>query len=131
MKRTYIGSPVFPLITFFVFAASLFLVTYLEHHFIGNEARYVAAVIAVGVICIIAWLGLVIRIDFQERTITRYLFPYLVKTHSLSDVVSIVDESESDFYGKHAYTQIRFKNGDKWNLTMFSRKDVAELRKLL
>jgi prepilin signal peptidase PulO-like enzyme (type II secretory pathway) len=131
MKRTYIGSPVLPLMTFFLFAASLFLVAYLEHHIVGNETRYVGVVTAVGVICIVAWLGLVIRIDLQERTITRYLFPFFVKTYSLSDVVSVVDESESDFYGKHTYTQIRFKNEDKWNLTMFSRKDVAEIRQML
>jgi hypothetical protein len=85
----------------------------------------------VGIICLIGWLGLIIRIDLRDKTITRYLFPFFVKTHALSDIVSVTDEVETDAYGKHQYTEIRFKNGDKWNLTMFSRENVTELRDLL
>lgn len=131
MKKTYFNSPVLPLMTFFLFAVSLFLVAYFEHHFFGNEARFLSVVTAVGIICFVGWLGLIIRIDLRDRTITRYLFPFFVKTHALSDVVSVTDEVETDAYGKHPYTEIRFKNGDKWNLTMFARKDVAEIKQML
>jgi hypothetical protein len=131
MKKTYFNSPVLPLITFIAFAVSSFLLLYFQGHFFGNETRYAVGILGIGVLCLIAWLALIIRVDQENGTITRYLFPFFVKTHALSDIVSVTDEVETDAYGKHPFTEIRFKNGDKWNLTMFSRKDVAEIKQML
>jgi hypothetical protein len=131
MKKTYFNSPILPLITFIAFAVSTFLLLYFQGHFFGNEARYAAGVLGVGAICLVAWLGLIVRVDRENGTINRYLFLFFAKTHALSDIVSLTDKVETDVYGKHPYTQVRFKNGDTWNITMFARKDVAEIKQML
>jgi hypothetical protein len=46
-------------------------------------------------------------------------------------VVSATEQSETDIYGTDKYTQLQFSNGDKWNLTMMSRKDLAEIKDIV
>jgi hypothetical protein len=46
-------------------------------------------------------------------------------------VEEIREVSDTDIYGTSRATQLRFKNGDSWNLGMISKKDKAAIMKSL
>lgn len=80
-----------------------------------------------GVLLFLGWASLFITIDTHSRTITRRLALFFVSTHNIFEVEDIREVSDSDIYGTSRTMQLRFTDGDKWNLGMLNRKDMREL----
>jgi hypothetical protein len=45
--------------------------------------------------------------------------------------VELIEQTDTDYLGTNKYTQVRFRNGDRWNLLMFSKKDTDEIKAVL
>jgi hypothetical protein len=125
MRKTYYGSPTWFVATFILFSVAAFVLLILKGEFAANVINYIEVIIALGVLLLFAWASLFIIVD--SKTITRRLALFFVSTHNFSDVKGFREVSDTDIYGTSKVMQIRFKNGDKWNLGMLSKKDVKEI----
>ena len=113
--------------TFVAVVVAMFLILTSEGHFVGNAINYLVTMVVLGVLLLLGWASLFITIDTQSRTITRRLALFFVSTHNLAEVENIRQVSDSDIYGTSKTMQLRFKDGDKWNLGMLNRKDMRGL----
>jgi hypothetical protein len=130
MKKTYFVSPAIALPSFFGFIFAEMIFNHLPFSpFSWSQHQIYGTVVLAIVLFWVAWLGLIIKIT--DKTITRYLFLIFSRTHDLSEVVSVEDKVDSDTLGKLSFTEVRFKNGDKWNLLMFSSKNFKEIKDIL
>lgn len=130
MTKTYFCSPIIAIICFFGFIFAEMLIGHLSFSPLEwKQGQIISALTLATLVFGVAWLGLIIRIT--DRTITRILFFVFIKTHNLSDVVAVEDKTDSDALGKQGFTEIRFKNGDKWNLLAFSEKNMREIKDIL
>ena len=103
----------------------------LQGVFIANEVTYLEAVAAVGILCLVAWAGMIVTINEDEDTITRRLFFFRGDTYKLADITEMREVSDADTYGTHKFMQLRFKDGAKWNLAMFSKNDVKGIMNII
>ncbi len=127
MKKTYRLSPIIPLVGFIGFILSEILIGALPLHAWSGYQLF--GVGGAAVFCLAAWISLIVTVT--DKRVTRRLFLVFTSTHYLSDIEEVSDISETDIYGAQRYTQVRFKNGDKWNLLMLSTKNVKELGDVL
>jgi hypothetical protein len=129
MKKTYYNSPVLPVATFIGFSIAAFLFLILKGSYFINAIDYVEGIAGVGVFCLFAWASLFITVN--SETVTRRLALLFVSTHDFSDVEEIGEVSDTDIYGTSKVMQIRFHDGEKWNLGMLSKKDMKEIMEII
>jgi hypothetical protein len=129
MKKTYYNSPALPVATFVLFSIAAFVLLILKREFWVNEANYIEVIASVGVLCFVAWGGRFFTIS--KDIITRRVLFLFAAEHKCSDVEEVREVSDTDIYGTSRFMQIRFKNGDRWNLGMLNKKDVAELLEVI
>ncbi|GEM_PF-4095411 len=125
MKKTYYGSAVLPIIVFVVGTLWEFVFLTLQGTFWVNRVNYLEFILEWGLFCFLIWSSMMI--EMNPPTMTRRFFFLFPSTHNLSEVEGAQEVTATDIYGTDRFTQIRFKNGEKWNLAMFSKKDVKEI----
>jgi hypothetical protein len=125
MKRTYYGSAIIPAIVFGVGSLWGALELMSEGAFWASRLNYLEGIAILGGFCFICWASITIEID--PPTMTRRLFFLFPRTHDFSEVEGVNEVTGSDIYGTDKLMQIKFENGDKWYLAMFSKKDVREI----
>jgi len=125
MKKTYYNSPIPSVFVFFVGSVWEFIYLHLQGTFTVNRLNYLEFLVELGILCLLIWIGMIVEVD--PPTMTRRLFFFFTKTHRISEAEGSQIVTASDIYGTDRFVQIRFKDGDKWNLAMFSKKDIREI----
>jgi hypothetical protein len=125
MKQTYYGSLIIPVTVFVVGSLWGFIELTSEGAFWASRLNYLEGIAILGGFCLLCWTSMMIEID--PPTMTRRFFFLFPSTHDFSEVERVNEVRASDIYGTDRFMQIRFKNGDKWYLAMFSKEDVTEI----
>src|ERR1700723_3859935 len=125
MKKTYYNSPIAPVFVFIVGSVWECIFLLLKGGFWTYRINYLEFLIEWGILCFLIWIGMIVEVD--PPRMKQRIFFFFVKTHDVSEVGDSKIVTASDIYGTDRFVQIRFKGGDKWNLAMFSKKDVKEI----